>query len=103
MDDALHLRLARGLPAKREVADVSTRSPLFYVIRSNISIAFALLQLAQTSLRLNKPPSEEVLVKAERAYEKSMQYVELLTEEDRTSALFELRALRTALDEFRSA
>ena len=104
MTDALRFRLARELSAFREAADHWTnRSPLFYQIRSNISIAFALLQLAQTSLRLNQSVDEQVMVRAERAYAKSVQYVTQLPKEECTSALFDLGRLRTALDEFRSA
>jgi hypothetical protein len=91
------------LPANSKAADPSSRSPLFYLIRSNISIAFALLQLAQTSLRLNRAADEKAVVKAEKAYAKSVRYVENLPEEERGPALLDLGRLRTALDEFRSA
>jgi hypothetical protein len=101
---ALRFQLAHELPATGEAVDSWTaRSPLFYQIRSNISIAFALLQLAQTSLQLNQPVDEQVVVRSERAYAKSVQYATQLPEEDRVPALFRLGLLRTALDEFRSA
>jgi hypothetical protein len=104
MTDALRFQLARELSATREAADHWTnRSPLFYQIRSNISIAFALLQLARTSLRLEHPLDEQILVRAERAYGKSVQYVAQLPKEEQTPALFDLGQLRTALDELRSA
>ncbi len=102
MTDAVRFQLSSELPATGEVTDASNVSPLFYLIRNNISIAFALLQLVQSSLRLNQPIDEQALLKAERAYAKSVRYVEQLPEEDRTPALFELGRLRTALDEFRS-
>jgi hypothetical protein len=103
MTDALRLQLAREVRAMEEAVDAWTRSPLFYQIRSNISIAFALLQLVQTSLRLNQPLDKQVMVRAERAYAKSVRYVEQLPEDERTPALFELGRLRTVLDKFRSA
>jgi hypothetical protein len=100
---ALRFQLAHELPATREAADDwTTRSPLFYQIRSGISIAFALLQLAQTSLRLNHLVDKQLMVRAARTYAKSVRYVEHLPEDERTAALFELGKLRTALDEFRS-
>jgi hypothetical protein len=103
MTDALRFQLAMELPAPSGAADASNVSPLFYLIRNNISIAFALLQLVQSSLRLNQPVDEQALVKAENAYAKSVLYVGQLPEEERTPALFDLGRLRTALDEFRSA
>jgi hypothetical protein len=100
---ALRFQLAHELSATGEaVDDWTTRSPLFYQIRSGISIAFALLQLAQTSLRLNQPVDEQVMVRAERAYAKSVRYAQQLPQHERTSALFDLGRLRAALDEFRS-
>ena len=66
-------------------------------------IAFSLLQLAKTSFQLNQPGNEDPLAKAETAYQESKGCVELLPQEDRTSALFDLGKLRAALDEFRSA
>jgi hypothetical protein len=102
MTDAVRFQLASELLSTGEAADASNVSPLFYLIRNNISIAFALLQLVQSSLRLNQPTDEQALVKAESAYAKSVQYVAQLPKEERTSALFDLGRLRTALDEFRS-
>jgi signal transduction histidine kinase len=103
MTDALRLQWASELTATTKAKDDRNRTPLFYQLRSNIVIAVTLLQLAKTSLRLNKPANEDALAKAEKAYQKSVGYVELLPEEDRTSALFDLGKLRAALDEFRSA
>jgi hypothetical protein len=101
---ALRFQLAHELLATGEAVDNwTTRSPLFYQIRSGISIAFALLQLAKTSLRLNHLADKQVMVRAEGAYAKSVRYAEQLPEEERTSARFELGQLRTALDDFHSA
>jgi hypothetical protein len=91
MTDAARFQLARELRATQEALDASTHSPLFHQIRSNISIAFALLQLAQTSLRLNQLVDKQVIVRAERAYAKSVRYVKQLSEEEQTPALFYLR------------
>jgi hypothetical protein len=102
MTDALRFHLAMGLPASSKAADASNVSPLFYLIRNNISIAFALLQLVRSSLRLNQPVDEQALVKAENAYAKSVLCVGQFPEEERTPALFDLGRLRRALDEFRS-
>jgi hypothetical protein len=101
--DALRLQLAPELPPTREVPDFRSRSPLYYLIRSHNSISFALLQIAETSLRLKKHPDEQVVVKAESAYQKCAACIDLLPEEDRTSASFDLGRLRAALDEFRSS
>jgi hypothetical protein len=100
--DALNLQAAPALTATREAGDFRSRSPLHYLIRSNISVSLALLQIAETSLRLKKRPDEQVVVKAERAYQKSAACIELLPQEDRTSALFDLGRLRGTLDKFRS-
>jgi hypothetical protein len=101
---ALRFQLATELPTTTsKAAGGSNVSPLFYLIRNNISIAFALLQLVESSLRLNQPVDEQALVKAESAYAKSERYVAQLPEHERTSAMFDLGRLRTALDEFRSA
>jgi hypothetical protein len=103
MTDALRFQLAMELPATSMAADASNISPLFYLIRNDISIAFALLQLVQSSLQLDHPIDEKALVKAEKAYAKSVRYVEHLPEDERGPALLDLGRLRTALDEFRSA
>jgi hypothetical protein len=97
---SLPLQLASDLPATSEAAESSGRSPLFYLIRSNISVAFVIVQLARKSL---KPGSEQAFVKAEEVYAKNMRYVEHLPEDERGPTLLDLGRLRTALDEFRSA
>jgi hypothetical protein len=97
---SLPLQLASDLPATSEAAESSGRSPLFYLIRSNISVAFVIVQLARRSV---KPASEQAFVRAEKAYAKSMRYVEHLPEDERGPALLDLGRLRTALDELHSA
>jgi hypothetical protein len=103
MTDTLRLQLTRGAPCHKATGTGENRSRLFYLIPSNIGIAFTVLQLAKTALQLNKPANADALAKAEKAYQKSVGYLELLPQEDRTSALFEVGKLRVALDEFRSA
>jgi hypothetical protein len=97
---AQSLQLASDLPATTEAADSWSRSPLFYLIRSNIAVAFVVVQLAKKSLQ---PGSEQARVRAEKAYTKNVGYVEHLSEEERGPALLDLGRLRMVLDEFRSA
>ena len=103
MTDALRFQIASELRATSKAADGSNFSPLFYLIRNNISIAFGLLQLVESSLRLNRRVDKRALMKAENAYAKSERYVAQLTEEERPSAMFDLGRLRTAIDQLRSA
>ncbi|MGI8960728.1 MAG: hypothetical protein ACR2IV_13385 [Bryobacteraceae bacterium] len=101
MTRALRLQITRELRATKEVSGNLNRSPLFNLICSNISVGFSLLQFAEMLCQLNKPGSDDARNAAEKVYAKSIVYSKELSTRERTSALFNLGRLRTALDEFR--
>jgi hypothetical protein len=103
MTRALRLQIARELRATKEVSDGLNRSPLFNLICNNISVGFSLLEFANMLCQLGKPGSDDARNAAERVYARSIIYARELRASERTSALFNLGRLRTALDEFCSA
>jgi hypothetical protein len=100
MTRALRLLIARELRATKDVSDGLDRSPLFNLIISNVSIGFSLLEFAEMLCQIHKPGSEDARNTAEKVYAKSVLYARELRASERTSALFNLGRLRTALDNF---
>jgi hypothetical protein len=99
MTRALRIQIARELRAAKETSEGINRSPLFNLICNNISVGFSLLEFAELLCRLGKPGAEEARNAADKVYAKSMVYAKELAVGERTSAFFNLRRLRTALDE----
>jgi hypothetical protein len=97
---ALRLQIARELRATKQVSEDLDRSPLFNLICNNISIGFSLLEFANMLCQLGKPGADDARNAAEKVYAKSILYAKELPASERTSASFNLRRLRTALDEF---
>jgi hypothetical protein len=100
MTRALRLQIARELRATKETGEGLNRSPLFNLICNNISIGFSLLEFAKMLDHLGKPGSQDARLAAENVYAKSILFAKELAVSERTSAFFNLRRLRTALDEF---
>jgi hypothetical protein len=102
MTRALRLQITRELRATKEMGEGLNRSPLFNLICNNISVGFSLLEFAKMLDQLSKPGASDARHAAENVYAKSILYAKELTVSERTSASFNLRRLRTALDEFSS-
>jgi hypothetical protein len=102
MTRALRLQIARELRATKELSENLNRSPLFNLICNNITVGFSLLEFAEMLCQIGKPGADDARNAAEKVYGKSMVYAKELTASERTSAFFNLRRLRTALDEFGS-
>jgi hypothetical protein len=102
MTRALRLQITRELRATKEMDEGLNRSPLFNLICNNISVGFSLLVFAAMLDQLRKPGSDDARNAAEKVYAKSILYAKELAVSERTSASFNLRRLRTALDEFSS-
>lgn len=102
MTRALRLQISRELRAATEVSADLNRSPLFNLISSNVAVGFSLLEFAEMLSQLNKPGAEDARTAAEKVYTKSVLYAKELRVSERTSAMFNLGRLRTALDEFGS-
>jgi hypothetical protein len=103
MTRALRLQITRELRATKEMSEGLNRSPLFNLICNNISVGFSLLEFANMLCQLGKPGADDARNAAERVYARSIIYARELRVSERTSALFNLGRLRTALDEFCSA
>jgi hypothetical protein len=98
MTRALRLQIARDLHVTKEVSGDLNRSPLFNLICSNISVGLSLLEFAEMLCQQNKPGSDGARNAAEKVYAKSIVYAKELRVSERTSAMFNLGRLRTALN-----
>jgi hypothetical protein len=92
---------ARKRRAILEAREALNRSPLFNLVYNKVSVGFSLLEFAEVLCQLGKPGGEDARNVAERIDSQALFHIEELPDDERPSALFHVRRLRAALDEFR--